>query len=204
MRGRDVGIGAGALFFLLLVLSSGKASAKLVLSGEPMTDDEMKDFATAVRALGIDPAVVIAVYNLESRMRPHAMNTTSGAQGLAQLMPATLKAQGYTGDPLTFHTLDVRGQLPMIVALLKAQIAANGGPPTTPARLMHLQLHPSGIQERGNIVYTNPEAGYRANASLDHGGKGFITEADLELAISDSVGTDYHLAMAQLARTEAA
>lgn len=194
--------GAAALAVLLLLVLSGEAKAKLIL-GEPMTDDEMKDFASAMRAIGVDPAIVIAVYNLESRMHPHALNTTSGAQGLAQLMPATLRVLGYQGDTARFHALSLREQLPWVVKLLQSQVGALGEVPATPARLMHLQLHPAGIQERlktGTRVYTNPEQGYLANKALDHGAKGYIDESDLELAISDNAGVEYHAAMAQLAR----
>jgi soluble lytic murein transglycosylase-like protein len=42
---------------------------------------------TAARARGIDPTLVLAVAAVESKFRPHAVNSVTGAAGLMQVMP---------------------------------------------------------------------------------------------------------------------
>jgi hypothetical protein len=168
-----------------------------------MTDDDMRALAAAVRAVGYDPRVVLQVYNAESQLDPSVVNPATHTQGLAQLAPDTLKALGYTGDPLQFHTLGVQGQLPWIQALLRSQTAANGGQvPTTPGRLMHLQLSPSTMG-RGTVALVKGEPGYAANASLDRTGKGFVDEDDLTAFVSAQAHGPYFAALEQLARVAA-
>lgn len=55
--------------------------------------------ADAAAQAGIDPNLAIAVAVQESSLNPSAINPTSGAQGLFQLMPATAASLGVT-DPL--------------------------------------------------------------------------------------------------------
>jgi soluble lytic murein transglycosylase-like protein len=66
-------------------------------SGEPLPAEAARFtpmIDRAARYWGVDPDVITAVIEHESRFQPNATNPTSGAMGLMQLMPATAKGLG--------------------------------------------------------------------------------------------------------------
>lgn len=152
----------------------------------PWTDDEMSDFAAMVHSAGVPPDVALSVYNYESALNPHAVNATSQAQGLAQMLPSTLKGLGYADDPTQFHTLGVQAQLPWISKLLASQSAALGSVPTDAAKLFHLQLSPANAKGALVISRSASPAAYEANKQLDATGKGYIDENDLRTALTNA------------------
>jgi soluble lytic murein transglycosylase-like protein len=73
-------------------LSQASAPANAALPAEAAKFEPMID--RAARYWGVDPDVITAVIEHESRFNPNATNPTSGAMGLMQLMPATAKGLG--------------------------------------------------------------------------------------------------------------
>lgn len=194
------------LLVVLFVLGSAKrASAQPepgpIVNPVPWSDEEMAAFIATVQGAGIDPALALSVYNLESSLDPHALNASSLAQGLVQFLPATLRALGYKGDASLFHTLGVLEQMPMTGAWLRAQVSSLGSVPTSAAKLLHLNLYPSTA--RAGLVFSragDPKA-YAANAGLDQGAKGYVDENDLAAALGRTdQRAHYQDALAQMRR----
>jgi len=182
----------------------GRRKSVIAKSAERFTwsDDELRAYIEVVRTAGADPAMGLAVYNLESNgLNPHAVNPQSGAQGLAQFEPATLRGLGFVGDASQFHTLPLLEQLPWIGRLIESQVRELGHAPESEAQWMHLQLAPATVRQ-GPLVYRAPSSGYEANKWLDTKGKGFIDETDLALALSRAKGKAYADARDALERIE--
>jgi Transglycosylase SLT domain len=188
-------VDAKPLLILLVLWALSRSSSSKPSGGpvkpstpatSPFTDDEMVALVQAARSANIDPTLVLSVYNYESNLNPHAVNPTSGAQGLPQFMPSTLRSFGYKDDPLAFHTLSVTEQLPWIAQLLRSQVSALGSVPTTAVKLWHLNLYPSTA--RAGLVFSREgdPAAYAGNEALDVGGKGYVDENDLALALTQS------------------
>jgi hypothetical protein len=74
--------------------------------------------------LGIDPAWLANIIQLESGGNPQARNPTSRATGLIQFMPFTAKDLGTTIDAL--YQLDGRGQMPYVERYFQNTIRARG------------------------------------------------------------------------------
>lgn len=132
-----------------------------------------------------DPVVFLDVWNSESGLNPRAENAASHAQGLNQMMPATLRG---LGAPADFKSLAGEDQLPWIERLITSGERLNGGPFRTATRYYHSNFFPRTMnrgQTPETVVIardaTDPEerAAYAANKGLDPAGKGQITYADL-------------------------
>jgi hypothetical protein len=155
-----------------------------------------------------DPVVFLDVWNSESGLDPSAENRASHAQGLNQMMPKTLQG---LGAPADFKSLAGEDQLPWIERLIAGGEKLNGGPFKTAARYYHSNFFPRTMyrgQTPSTVVLgrdaTDPDerAGYAANGSLDLGGKGQITYADLIAFLNGAKNANrltYEAARARLA-----
>ena len=132
-----------------------------------------------------DPVFFLTVWNAESGLNPGAKNPNGGAQGLNQMMPATLRG---LGAPADFAGLAGEQQLPWIERLIVSGEALNGGPFGSSARYYHSNFYPATMR-RGSSPDTvvvaadaadaGERAAYAANKGLDVDGNGKITLADL-------------------------
>ena len=86
-----------------------------------------------------DPDVFLDVWNAESELQPSAINAQSGARGLNQMMPRTLRG---LRAPIAFEKLSGEAQLPWIERLIIDGERRNGGPFTTAARYYHSNFFP--------------------------------------------------------------
>ena len=85
----DKARGAGdALAGAIHRMASGRAAFNGVIQG-------------AAKKFGLDPEILAGVLNTESHFNPNAVNPRTGAAGIAQFMPATAAARGFTAgqDP---------------------------------------------------------------------------------------------------------
>lgn len=159
-----------------------------------------------------DPVVYLDVWNSESHLQPTAVNPSSNAQGLNEMMPRTLAG---LGAPSNFAALSGESQLPWIERLIAGGEGLNGGPFATAERYYHANFFPRTMprgQSPDTVILaenaSDPEeaAGYRANAALDHGHKGAITYADISAFLAANRNGNravYNDARARLAAAEA-
>ena len=132
-----------------------------------------------------DPDVYLVAWNMESALDPRAINPSSGARGLNQMMPSTLRG---LHAPADFEQLAGEEQIPWIEKLITSGEALNGGPFKTAARYYHSNFFPRTMK-RGSapsaVVVAKGSAdpdevrAYHANASLDLDHDGRVTVADL-------------------------
>jgi hypothetical protein len=153
---------------------------------------------------GSPPHIFLSVWCVESGLLPSAINAHSGARGLNQMMPATLKA---LGAPMDFEKLSAEEQLPWIERLIASLEHANGGPFTSAARYYHANFFPRTMHrgDRPDAVVVARDAAdpdergaYEANRGLDANRDGLITLSDLATVL-ERTKTRFKLSFAQLA-----
>lgn len=168
-------------------------------------------FFARLRELGTrhatDPEVFLRVWNSESGLEPRAINRRSGACGLNQMMPRTLRL---LGAPEAFEMLPAERQLDWIELLISDGERRNGGPFATAARYYHANFFPrtmtrgaspETIVAARDATDADERAAYAANALLDVDRDGAITLADLDVWLARrSLSARYLEARARLAR----
>lgn len=155
---------------------------------------------------GSPPHIFLSVWCVESGLLPSAINAHSGARGLNQMMPATLKALGAPSD---FEKLSAEEQLPWIERLIASLEHANGGPFTSAARYYHANFFPRTMH-RGDkpdavvvaqdAVDPDERGAYEANRGLDANRDGLITLSDLA-DVLERTKARFALSFAHLALT---
>jgi hypothetical protein len=155
---------------------------------------------------GSPPHIFLSVWCVESGLQPGAINAHTGARGLNQMMPATLRG---LGAPMEFERLSAEAQLPWIEKLIASLEPLNGGPFTTAARYYHANFFPRTMH-RGDKPDTvvvardaaDPEerGAYAANHGLDANGDGLVTIADL-MAVLERTEARFKLSFLRLAAT---
>ena len=80
------------------------------------TKAERAEIVAAFAGMGWPAPEVDAVVNIESGWNARALNPTSKAAGLIQIMPSNLKRLGFTAGPAAFALLDPLAQLPWMLA----------------------------------------------------------------------------------------
>jgi len=152
-----------------------------------------------------DPAVWLAVWNVESGLNPAARNPHGGAQGLNQMMPATLRG---LGAPANFADLAAEDQLPWIEKLIASGERINGGPFTTSGRYYWSNFYPATMV-RGDspdaVVVSSQAASsgerqaYEWNTVLDANKDGTITQGDLQAVVDrNAKSASYQAALSKL------
>lgn len=110
---------AHAMGSSILGSNSNDAQRKAWWSGDPnwrrakQSKGDLENLADSIaREHGIDPSLFKGIIRKESSWNPNAVNPTSGAFGLGQLMPGNMSAFGFTGD-------SAQGNLEIAAELLK-------------------------------------------------------------------------------------
>lgn len=136
--------------------------------------------------LGCSPRDLLAVMMRESLIEARARNATSGAVGLIQFLPGTLRSLGWTGTSEEFRALGATEQLPWVEKFLRPSSRYGL---TTPARVYQAIFMPASLRlgavettaliaKRG--IYADR---YSRNRPLDIDGDGRITVGELQQAI---------------------
>lgn len=114
----------------------------------------------------------------ESGWNPAALNKASGAAGLIQFMPSTLRGMKYTGRP--FHTLSAAEQMPYIHAYL-SRVPRWKLPGDTYLAL----AAPAFIGKPDDtVIYPVGSAAWRMNPSLRSADDGPITAASVRKLVA--------------------
>jgi hypothetical protein len=175
----------------------------VLASVQPSTADLPDTFFTAgddmATRLGMDFPSLLLAMNFESRgLHPDAVNSSSGASGLIQLMPKGLPSVGFAGTPSDFRALSAYEQLPYIERYFAPICAAHSL--NSAARIEQALLGsgtlddssvPAGlIYARDGSRFPDKKTGrplepayYLGNKSLDTERKGAITTRDVERAL---------------------
>jgi hypothetical protein len=167
------------------------------------TSDLPDSFFTAgddmAARLGMDFPSLLLAMNFEAKgIRADAVNPSSGASGLIQLMPARLAGVGFTGGPAAFRALSAYEQLPYIeryfapiVAVHRLDTAGRIEQALLGSATLDDASVPAGlIYARDGARFIDPTTKrplepvyYAGNRQLDTDGKGCITTRDVERAL---------------------
>jgi len=85
-----------------------------VIRTADLSDQFFKDLPAVASTLGVSLEHLLEVMNFESGVYASAQNATTGATGLIQFMPATLRGMGYTKGYSEFRKLRAEEQLPYV------------------------------------------------------------------------------------------
>ena len=155
-----------------------------------LTDDLSADFFSELKAmcgrLGCAPLDMAKVMFSEGGCSATAHNPASDASGLIQFIPGTLRGLGWEQGTSVFRGLTAEEQLPWVEKFFQP-FKSKGL--TTVSRVYQAVFLPaslnSGISDDTVICgAAGPfPAAYASNQSVDIGGKGFISVADLRAAV---------------------
>ena len=157
------------------------------------SDDDLAAYIAFCGNVGVDDVTVpITVWANESDNRTTAHNPSGDASGLCQMMPATMRALGYVGDPTLadFRTLDVTGQLEWCTKYY----APHAGRIGTIARFYVANFLPALLEHADdpNFILCGQPAPmswcYYANIGFDRTRRGAIMVGDLVKAANAAVG----------------
>jgi hypothetical protein len=155
-----------------------------------LSDRFFADVDAMARRCAMAAEDLLVVWTSESGLNPAAHNPNGGAQGLNQMMPATLKGLGMKEEEIPrFLTLSAEAQLPWIERLLVSTIGYLGQAPQSAAVYYAANFYPRSVKERGTspaavLVARDAEGAqergaYEANKALDLDRDGRITIGDL-------------------------
>lgn len=175
------------------------------------TDDLSERFFTELKAmcarLGCHPLDMLKVMFSEGGVRAEAHNPASDASGLIQFIPSTLRGLGWTDGTAAFRRLTAEEQVPWVEKFFQP-FKSKGL--TTVTRVYQAVFLPASLDagasddtvvcgEQGPFA-----AAYAANRSVDIGGKGFISVADLRAAVeARAKGARWDEIVERLGSTEA-
>jgi hypothetical protein len=97
---------------------------------------------------GMKPEDILAIMVSESGVNPQAHNP-SGATGLVQFMPGSLKGVGFRGSPEDFGRLSGEEQLPYVKNLIESNMKLNGGPFNSAGQYYVSVFWPAGLKLPG-------------------------------------------------------
>ena len=126
-----------------------------------------------------DPLDMLAVMNSESDVMARAQNRRSGAAGLIQLLPSTLRGVDWDHGPDAFCALRATDQLPYVERHLAAYATHGLG---SAARIYQAVFLPATMllgSMPGTVLTTRGCPAYDRNQGLDLDGDGAITLGDL-------------------------
>lgn len=132
--------------------------------------------------LKCDPNALLAVMNSECGLNAAARNPNGGATGLIQFMPSTAKALGTSTAALA--KMSAYDQLDYVAKFFKMNMKTfkMGNGPMSAADLYSLIFLPARANR--DVLTSQGENFYSANAGLDMDGDGKITKADLNRRIN--------------------
>lgn len=139
----------------------------------------------------------LGVLNAESGVRASAMNPGSKCAGMNQICPTLradplsgLKGVGFTGSREDYLALTAEAQLPFVRRWFTNASQGKFSALTNMGRLYCLNIAPAHVGRPDDFpLYVKGRDGdaYTLNASLDRGGKGFITVADTDAFVHRSL-----------------
>lgn len=157
-----------------------KVSHKIVASVNQLPDKNefLSEVNKIARELGVDPALLLIKFYIESKIDPTEKNKDSGASGIFQLMPENMPANM---TPKEFRKLTATQQLkyyreyikPYKRFLKKAKIED----------LYLLNLYPAAVKKKSEVIFRYPDQKYIQNMGLDLNKDGKITRKDIRKRI---------------------
>ena len=157
--------------------------------------------------LGAHPLDVLKVMNAESGVDPAAYNPNGGASGLIQFIPSSLLGVGYTLTPASFRLTTAEFQLPYVERYFQPWKQYGLGNVNRVYQAVFLPGTMAYGSDDSTIIAVkggNLSNAYVANASVDHGNKGYLTVGDLRYAVEQRcVGPRWEQLQAELAQETA-
>lgn len=145
-------------------------------------DDKLGDgfsdkLADVAKNINCDPEDLLTVLYSESSLDPDAKNP-SGAIGIMQFMPSTLKELGYTTEDI--ENMSAIEQLDVVQQYFEKNNYYHKGEKLTAAQLYAMVLAPGRAD--GEVLYTQGKDGqaYAQNEGLDIDDNGTIAMTDLD------------------------
>ncbi len=179
--------------FFKKIFGSSEVSAEIEdsnINDTPRIDDEIASavdnrlgagFSCKIeevsKNLNCDPVDLLTVLYSESSLNPKAKNS-SGAVGLMQFMPSTLKELGYTTADI--ENMTASEQLDVVQKYFEKNNYYHKGEKLSAAQLYAMVLAPG--RAKGEIMYTQGKDGlaYTQNEGLDKDDNGTIAMGDLD------------------------
>lgn len=186
-------VGGGVLAAWLFVPSVAKAMTAAQERAYVRESSQRPEFYRALvamsRGFGVDPREVIRVMVAESGVDPSAVNKSSGAKGLIQIMPSTAKGIMTDGEFERLDSMTGAEQMPYVARYFASVGLSRGSNRGEIYRKVFLPF--ANVGPNGELTYKGQSA-YDNNETLDVNGDGVITIDDL------SNKTNYALSAAVL------
>ena len=107
-----LGLVLGALFLLFLFVKAATAKNRaddLVYPGDAVKEETIKDLIIkCARRYGLDPAIALAICEIESSFNPQAVNPGDPSYGLFQITPALAQDFGLVHDYKAVSSAEIK------------------------------------------------------------------------------------------------